>query len=172
MLYHVVRRPPHNYTNSTKTLQSDHRIAVGSKLMPRYHYSRIAPTSATNSDSLFPRQHLGAHSAKPLMTAAMTTTSYANPTNPSNHNNIYPYSSFKSNFIPLVTNNRPAATARREPIPIPITREDGTTNNESPIRTVPITFINTASALTPNPATIGTNNLKTQYTSKLTIESV
>ncbi|CAF1027614.1 unnamed protein product [Rotaria sordida] len=144
MLYHVIRRPSHpNITNSSD--QSTNNQKRGSipttKLMPRYHYSRIVPNSATNNtDSLLTRNSFDGHISKPTMT--VTTTS--------NNNNIIinPYGSFKSTFIPLVTNNRTIPPNRRDFIQIPITREDGTpitANNQS--RSVPVTFISQTTSL-------------------------
>ncbi|CAF3414087.1 unnamed protein product [Rotaria sp. Silwood1] len=119
--------------------------------MPRYHYSRIVPTTATNnSDSFLTRNSLDELTSKPTMTVTTTTTS-----NNNNNNNINSYGSFKSTFIPLVTNNRTIAPNRRDFIQIPITREDGTPitpNNYS--RSVPITFISQTTTLPP----AGNNN--------------
>lgn len=113
--------------------------------MPRYHYSRIAPTSShtPSPDSFLPRH--------PLTPTPTTTTSNTNPSNSLN------YASFKSTFIPLVTTTRANSSHKRESIPIPITREDGSTqNNENSLRTVPITFVSS-----------NTNNSKPQFTSFL-----
>jgi hypothetical protein len=118
--------------------------------MPRYHYSRTIPNSATNnshSDSIFTRNHFD---TKPMMTAATTTT-----TNNNNHHHPNSYGSFKSTIIPLVTNNRIATPNKREFIQIPITREDGTSstvNNQT--RSVPISFISETNAVPPT----GNNN--------------
>ena len=112
--------------------------------MPRYHYSRIAPTSShpPSPDSFLPRH--------PLTPTPTTTTSNTNPSNSLN------YASFKSTFIPLVATTRANSSHKRESIPIPITREDGSTqNNENSLRTVPITFVSS-----------NTNNSKPQFTSE------
>ncbi|CAF2750834.1 unnamed protein product [Rotaria sp. Silwood2] len=156
MLYHVIRRPSHhNITNSSNqsTNNQESGSVPTSKLMPRYHYSRIVPTSSTNnSDSLLTRNSLDELTSKPTMTVTTTTS---NNNNNNNNNIINSYGSFKSTFIPLVTNNRTIAQNRRDFIQIPITREDGTpiaTNNHS--RSVPVTFISQTTTLPP----AGNNN--------------
>jgi hypothetical protein len=163
MLYHVIRRSSHNNNilDSSNKISSDYQNGSISPLMPRYHYSKIAPNNATaSSESFFPRHHLNGQSSKPQMTA--TTTS--NNNNNNNHNNQYLYGSFKSTFIPLVTNIRSMTPNKREFIQIPITREDGTTISNSPLRSVPVTFI---SESTPLPSTTNGNaSPKPSYTSK------
>jgi hypothetical protein len=153
MLYHVVRRPlQQNTTNSSNQSRNNQRSGSvpPPTLMPRYHYSRTIPNSATNnshSDSIFTRNHFD---TKPMMTAATTTT-----TNNNNHHHPNSYGSFKSTIIPLVTNNRIATPNKREFIQIPITREDGTSstvNNQT--RSVPISFISETNAVPPT----GNNN--------------
>ncbi|CAF1128851.1 unnamed protein product [Rotaria sp. Silwood1] len=107
--------------------------------MPRYHYSRIAPHSATtSSESFFQRQNSNGQSSKPLVTA--TTTS-------NNHNNNYSSGLFKSTFIPLVTNTRAMTAHKREFIQIPITREDGTSVTNNSVHSIPVTFISETTAL-------------------------
>jgi hypothetical protein len=153
MVYHVIRRAPNHSS-------SDYQNGSISKLMPRYHYSKIAPSSATtSSESFFPRQLSNGQSSKPLMTATTTSNN-----NNNNNNNQYPYGSFKSTFIPLVTNIRTMTPNKREFIQIPITREDGSTISNSPLRTVPVTFISEAMPLPPT--TNGNSNPKPSYTSK------
>jgi hypothetical protein len=148
MVYHVIRRSPHNSS-------SDYQNGSISQLMPRYHYSKITPSNATaSSESFFPRQHLNGQSTKPLMTATTTSNN--------NNNNQYSYGSFKSTFIPLVTNIRTMTPNKREFIQIPITREDGTTIPNNALRTVPVTFI---SETTPLPTTTnGNSSPKPSYT--------
>ena len=144
MLYHVIRRPPHNSTTTATTNRtSSSKPPSSSKLMPRYHYSRVAPTSShtPSPDSFLPRHPL---------TSTATTTTTSNATTP------LPYASFKSTFIPLVATNRTNSSHKRETIPIPITREEPTsTNQESALRTVPITFVSG-----------NANNSKPQFTSE------
>lgn len=149
MLYHVVRRPPHNHT-TTSSNPSPTSLRGGSvpppTLMPRYHYSRNVPTSAANTptNSFLTRNHFD----RPAMTATTVTSN-------NNHFNSNPnsYGTFKSTIIPLVTNNRTTAAAssnKREFIQIPVTREDGTsiiTNHQN--RSVPINFINETNVLPP-----------------------
>jgi hypothetical protein len=149
MLYHVIRRSSHNNTNFSNKSPSSYKSGSVPQLMPRYHYSRIAPNSATaSSESFFPRHHFNGQSTKPIMT---TTTS-------NNNNNQYSYGPLKSTFIPLVTNSRTMTPNKREFIQIPITREDGistTTLTNNPIRSVPITFISETTSL---PSTANNNN--------------
>ena len=137
MVYHVVRRPLQ--TNTTNSSQQSRGGSVPpSMLMPRYHYSRAIPNSATNNHS---------DSIKPTMTATTITNNQPNS-----------YGSFKSTIIPLVTNNRtqtPTPNNKREYIQIPITRDDGTSstiNNQT--RSVPISFISETNAVPPT----GNNN--------------
>jgi len=161
MLYHVIRRPSYNSnTSSFKPPPSNYETESREKLMPRYHYSKITPSSpTTSSESFFPRQHFNGQSSKP----SMTTTS-----NHNNHNDQYPYGSFRSTFIPLVTNLRMMTPNKREFIQIPVTREDGTTTPNNPLRSVPITFVNeTGSTASTTNSNGGITNLKPQYTSLL-----
>lgn len=152
MLYHVIRRSSHNNTNFSNKSASNYKNGSIPKLMPRYHYSRNTPNTTTSStESFFPRHHSNVQSAKPTMTA--TTTSNSN----NNHNNQYSYGSFKSSFIPLVTNIRTMTPNKREFIPIPITREDGTSITNNPIRSIPITFISDTNS-SPMTATNNNNN--------------
>jgi len=167
MLYHVIRRPlHHNTTNSSNQTKNNQR--TGSvpplSLMPRYHYSRIVPNSATNnsSDSILTRNHIDGNISKPSMTATTTTTSN------NNNNQNSPYGSFKSTIIPLVTNNRTTTPNKREFIQIPITREDNTsiiTNNQT--RSVPITFITETNPLSPTGNKNGNISPKPNFTSKV-----
>jgi hypothetical protein len=161
MLYHVIRRSPHNNTNFSKKSPSNYKNGSIPQLMPRYHYSRIAPNSATaSSESFFPRHHLNGQPFKPTMTT--TTTS-----NNNNTNNQYAYGSFKSQFIPLVTNIRTMTPSRREFIQIPIIREDGTTTTNNPIRAIPITFITETNPLSSTGNNNnGNTNSRPHYTSK------
>jgi hypothetical protein len=153
MLYHVIRRSSHNNTNFSKQPTSNYKNGSILKLMPRYHYSRNAPNSAiASSESFFPRHQLNGQSFKPSMMA--TTTSNNN----NNNNNQYSYGSFKSTFIPLVTNIRTMTPNKREFIQIPIIREDGIPTTNNPIRAVPITFINETNSLSPTPNNNNNNN--------------
>ncbi|CAF2546132.1 unnamed protein product [Rotaria sp. Silwood2] len=139
MLYHVIRRPPNNNTNFSNKSTSNHKSRSLLKLMPRYHYSRIAPHSATtSSESFFPRQNSNLYSSKPTVTTTATS-----------NNNNYNYSPglFKSTFIPLVTNTRTMTPHKREFIQIPITREDGTSTTNNSIHSIPVTFISETTAL-------------------------
>jgi hypothetical protein len=167
MLYHVIRRPPHhttpNSSNQSKTNQRSGSVPT-STLMPRYHYSKIAPNSATNNSDLnFTRHHFDEHSSKSPMTATTTTASSNNSS----------YGPFKSTFIPLVTNNRIMTPNKREFIQIPITREDGTSittnnNNNNNSRSVPITYIGETTTLPP--ATPNENtNVKVNFPSKFKV---
>jgi hypothetical protein len=161
MLYHVIRRSPHNNRNFSYKSTSNYKNGSIPQLMPRYHYSRNAPNSATvSSESFFPRHQFNGQLSKPTMTA--TTTS-----NNNDNNNQYSYGSFKSTFIPLVTNIRTMTPNKREFIQIPVTREDGISTTNNPIRSVPITFI---SETTPLSSTANNNNgntsSKPHYTSK------
>lgn len=164
MFYHVVRRPLHHHRNSSEPKKAASQIDQTGKLMPRYHYSRVGPTTTNSSDSFFNRQFLNGNSAKPTMTAA---TSNNNPTN--NQNRIYGYGSFRSTFAPLATNNRPftSMASKRDSIQIPVVREDGPNNNETTVRAVPITFINSTTTSLNASANPTANNSKTQYTSRL-----
>jgi hypothetical protein len=170
MLYHVIRRPPnHNTTNSSNQSRNNQRSGSirPSTLMPRYHYSRIIPNSATNnSDSVLTRNYSDEHPSQPSMTATTTTTSNNNNNNNNNQNSSY--GSFKSKVIPLVTNNRTMTPNKREFIQIPVTREDGmsitTTNNQT--RSVPITFISETNRLSPIANKNGNISPKSSFTSK------
>ena len=153
MVYHVVRRPLQ--TNTTNSSQQSRGGSVPpSILMPRYHYSRAIPNSATynnHSDSI-----------KPTMTATTIT-----------NNQPISYGSFKSTIIPIVTNNRtptPTQNTKREVIQIPITREDGTSstiNNQT--RSVPISFISETNAPPPTGNNNNNGNISPRptFTSKL-----
>lgn len=151
MLYHVVRRPPH-HSATTSSNQSKLSPRGGSvpppTLMPRYHYSRIVPTNPTESAPI--RTQYDGQTTKPHMTPTTITTLTGN-----NNNNYHP--SFKSTIIPLVTTHRTTTpTNKREFVPIPVTREDGTsiiTHHQN--RTIPINFINETNVLPP---TVNNNN--------------
>lgn len=172
MLYHVIRRSPHNNNNNTNknnginspnNSTSSYKNGTIPLLMSRFHYSKVnTPHSATSStESFFPRQQFNGQSTKSNMTnaaASMTTTS-------NNNNNPNLYSSFKSTFIPLVTNIRTMTPNKREFIQIPITREDGTLISNNAIRSVPITFI---SETTPLPTTTTTNYNNNSYNGSTT----
>jgi hypothetical protein len=163
MLYHVIRRPLHNNFNSSNKSKSNYTSAPELKLMPRYHYSRIAPNSATiSSESFFPRHNLGGQSAKSLMTATTTSNN--------NNNTQYPYGSFKSTFIPLVTNSRTMTPNRREFVQIPVTREDGTLITNNAIRSVPITFMSETPSLISSSNSNNNNNGNTSPKSNFTSE--
>jgi hypothetical protein len=163
MLYHVIRRSSHNNTNFSNKSASNYKNGSIPLLMPRYHYSRIAPNSATTSSvSFFPRHYFNGQSSKPIMT---TTTTSNNNNN--NNNNPYSYGPFKSTFIPLVTNIRTMTPNKREFIQIPITREDGTSTTNNQIRPIPITILsetNSSSANVHNNS--GRTSPKPHYTSK------
>lgn len=148
MLYHVIHRPPHhNTTNSSNQSQNNQRSGSvpPSTLMPRYHYSRLVPNSATNNstNTILTRNHFDKFSSKPTMTATTMTAS--------NNNQNSPYGSFKSTVIPLVSNNRTTTPNKREFIQIPITRDDGSssTTGTNQTRSVPITFISDTNVLSP-----------------------
>lgn len=163
MLYHVIRRPPHSHTNSSNKSATNQKNRSLLNLMPRYHYSRIAPHSAsTSSESFFHRQNSNRQSSKPIPT--ITTTSNNN----NNHNNNNQYSSgvFKSTFIPLVTNSRLMTPNKREFIQIPVAKEDGTSTNNT-MHSVPVTYISETTAL-PSTTTDNSRNTtsKPNYTSK------
>ncbi|CAF3051878.1 unnamed protein product [Rotaria socialis] len=135
MLYHVIRRPPSNNTNFSNKSASNQNSRSLLIYMPRYHYSRVAPHSATtSSESFFHRQNFNTQSPKPIVTA--TTTS--NNTNNYNH---FSSGLFKSTFTPLVTQTRTMIPNNREFIPIPVTREDGASTTNSSIHSIPVTFI-------------------------------
>jgi hypothetical protein len=160
MLYHVIRRSSHNNTNFSNKSTSKYKYGSVPQLMPRYHYSRTAPNSATaSSESFFPRHHFNGQSTKPIMTPTTTSNN--------NNNNQYSYGSLKSTFIPLVTNTRTMTPNKREFIQIPITREDGTSTTNNSLRSVPITFISETTSL---PSTANNNsghtNHKLNYSSK------
>jgi hypothetical protein len=160
MLYHVVRRPPNNNTTNSSNQSKNHQRSGSvppSTLMPRYHYSKIVPNSATNnSDSTLTRNYFDGQTSKLPMTATTTTTSN------NNNNNTNSFGSFKSTIIPLVSNNRPMTSNKREFIQIPITREDG---NNIQSRSVPITFISETNALSST-ANNGNINPKLTFSSK------
>lgn len=160
MVYHVIRRPLYNNHNSLNQSASNSEDELATKLMPRYHYSKLTPNSPTASaESFFPRQQLNGQSSKSSMT---TSAASAN-----NNNNQYSYASLKSSFVPLVTNFRTMTPSKRDFIQIPITREDGSTISSNPLRSVPITFMNEN---TSSPSTTNSNNGNTSpkplYTSK------
>lgn len=163
MLYRVIRRPSYNNntTSSANPSPSNYENGSSPKLMPRYHYSKIAPSSATSSaESFFPRYHSNGQSSQPLMA---TTTS----NNSNNHNLHYLSGSFKSTFVPLVTNIRTTTPNKREIIQIPITREDGTTISSNPLRAVPITFVGDTTPLSSTANSNGGNTSpKALYTSE------
>ena len=164
MVYHVIRRPLYNPNNSLNLSPSNSEDESSNKLMPRYHYSKFTPNSATASaESFFPRQHLNGQSSKPILTATTSTTN-----NNNNHNaNQYSHGSLKSSFVPLVTNFRTMTPSKRDFIQIPVTREDGTTISSNPLRSVPITFM---SETTPLPSMTNSNSGNTSpkplFTSK------
>jgi hypothetical protein len=157
MFYHVIRRPLHpNTTDSSNQPKTNRRSesVSSSTLMPRYHYSRTSPNILTNTFDSY-------HFDEPTMTA---TTS---------NNNNNSYGSFKSTFIPFVTNNQtttPPPSNMREFIQIPITRENGTamtTNNYN--RAVPITYISETRTSSPTAHNNENTNLKPSFTSKSSI---
>lgn len=157
MVYHVIRRPLYNNNNSLNQSASNSEDEFATKLMPRYHYSKLTPNSPTASaESFFPRQQLNGQASKP--TSATSTN---------NNNNQYSYASLKSSFVPLVTNFRTMTPNKRDFIQIPITREDGSAISNNPLRSVPITFMNETTSL---PSTTNSNGGNTSpkplYTSK------
>lgn len=109
--------------------------------MPRYHYSRIAPHSATtSSESFFRRQNSNGQS-KP---SATTLTSN------NNNNNHFSLGTFKSTFTPLITHSRTMPAHRREFVQIPVTRDDGTSTSNGSIHSIPVTLLGETTQISPN----------------------
>ncbi|CAF0786870.1 unnamed protein product [Adineta steineri] len=153
MLYHIIHRPIHSNTTNISNQPKPESVPT-QQLMPRYHYSRAIPNSVANtSDSYLIENNTGGHTIQPTMTA--TTTS--------NDNNSY--GSFKSTFIPFMTNNRSITPTMREFIQIPVTREDGTTIITSNLsRSVPITYVSETGALPSIADKNEANNLNPHFT--------
>ena len=159
MLYHVVRRQPNTSQSSNSTSSSNNQRSGSvppSTLMPRYHYSRILPNSATNhSEPLSPRNPLETNSSKSTMTATTTT-------NNNNNHSANSFASFKSTIIPVVAHNRTITPNKREFVQIPVTKEE-------PTRSLPVSFVNETNSVPPtgnNNNTNGNLSPKATFTSK------
>lgn len=144
MFYHVVRRHP-NTGNSSESSRNNSRsgsLPPSPTLMPRYHYSRTLPNSASNhSDSVSLSNHLD---TKLNMTAMTMTNNNNHQQTPSNSS----YGSFKSTIIPVLGNNQTTTpTNKREVVQIPITKEEST-------RSIPINVVNETNSMPPT----GNNN--------------
>ena len=129
--------------------------------MPRYHYSRTLPNSASNhSDSVSLSNHLDTKSNMTAMT--MTNNNNNHHQTPSNSS----YASFKSTIIPLLGNNQTTTmTNKREVVQIPITKEEST-------RSIPINVVNETNSMPPTGNNNNHGNLspRTTFTSKLSEE--
>lgn len=149
MFYHVVRRPP-NTANSIDSSRSGSLSPSSPTLMPRYHYSRTLPNSASNqSDSTSSSNYLD---NKSNMTAMTMNNNHQTPM----------YASFKSTIIPLLGNNQTTTTNKRESVQIPITKEEST-------RSIPINVVHETNSIPPagNHNNHANLNPRTTFTSKL-----
>ena len=149
MLYYVIRRPLHKNTNFSNRSTANYQTGL---VMPRYHYSRIAPHSATtSSESFFLRQNSNGQTSIP-----------------STNNSHYPSALFKSTFIPFVTNTRITTPHKREEvIPISITTDNGISMTNNSIHSIPVTFVSETTQLSaiPNNNSSSTSS-KPLYASK------
>lgn len=148
MFYNVVRRQPNTNNSSNPSTPSNNQRSgsvPSSTLMPRYHYSRLLPNSATNhseSSVLSPRNQLETN---------MTATT----NNHHHHQQPNSITSFKSTIIPVVANHRTTTPNKREFVQIPVTKEEST-------RSIPVSFINETNAISPP----GNLSPKATFTSK------
>ena len=121
--------------------------------MSRYRHTRVIPNSAASNFESSPssRNHFTGPPSQQILPPNMTTTTTAaaaaSMDNNSNHQ--HPYGSFRSTFIPFVTNGRTITPNNRKIVQIPITREDGTSIINSVNRSIPITFMGRPSTSTP-----------------------